>query len=560
MNAMKASLLAAVLTGLAALAWVNLSRLLLALLAVLAVTLAFAAWAVMPQRRLPANRVRYQRVRLWLRLHPGKGHAATWTLFWRWGRLAAFRQSARIRPGLSWRGRLHPDEHSIYYGRAQYGRRVRIGLQENCLILAPPRVGKSGFLARAVLHAPGPVVSGSTRADIFALTSGVRSRHGRIHVYNPQAIGDVPSTFRWNPLAGCTDPATAIRRADSLIYASAGERGDDADQAWWTSKASNAMRALLLAAALAGAPFGTIATWIASGHFDGAVAVLLQAGHAQFAAHLNELMGPAERTNATIRMFLSRCVSFMSDPLLAQSVAPRPGEELDIDEFVSGRNTLYLIGEAQGTEAPLAALYVALTAEIQFRAVQLGSQRPGGRLDPPLLLALDEVAQTVPVPLPNWMADGAGKGIPCMVVAHGISQLRTRYGQNGARAILDTAGTWLLLGGISDPDTLAMAEKLSGEVAIPERGNDAHARHPVLAAEQVRELPPGFAVILRGALAPVIVRLPMAWNDPVYRAAKRQGNAIADLSRPAPDPDQPMSGIETDPDAAELERMFGGEL
>src|SRR5262249_54568122 len=149
----------------------------------------------------------------------------------------------------------------------------------------------------------------------------------------------------------------------------------------------------------------------------------------------------------------------------------------------------------------------------------LGSKMPGGRLSNPLLLALDEATQTVPVPLPNWMADGSGKGIPCIAVCHGVSQLKRTYGDNAARAILDTAGCWLLLGGVNDPATLEMAEKLSGRVAIAERGADLSARHPVLSAEMIRELPPGFGVLLRGALAPVIVRLPLAWKDRDYKRA-----------------------------------------
>lgn len=38
--------------------------------------------------------------------------------------------------------------------------------------------------------------------------------------------------------------------------------------------------------------------------------------------------------------------------------------------------------------------------------------RYGGRLDPPLLLALDEAALICPVPLERWTADAGGRGIP----------------------------------------------------------------------------------------------------------------------------------------------------
>jgi hypothetical protein len=45
--------------------------------------------------------------------------------------------------------------------------------------------------------------------------------------------------------------------------------------------------------------------------------------------------------------------------------------------------------------------------------------------------------------------------------------------------------------------------------------------------------------VLRGGLAPVIARLPMAWKDPLYKSALRSGTAVATLAvvpaRPALD-------------------------
>ena len=45
------------------------------LLAIVLVVAAFAKWAFLPARHLPGNRVRHLRIRLHLRLHPGKGFA-----------------------------------------------------------------------------------------------------------------------------------------------------------------------------------------------------------------------------------------------------------------------------------------------------------------------------------------------------------------------------------------------------------------------------------------------------------------------------------------------------
>jgi hypothetical protein len=37
----------------------------------------------------------------------------------------------------------------------------------------------------------------------------------------------------------------------------------------------------------------------------------------------------------------------------------------------------------------------------------------------------------------------------------------------------------------------------------------------------IRQLPAGFALVIRGGNAPVIARLPRAWRNPAYRRARR---------------------------------------
>ena len=85
-----------------------------------------------------------------------------------------------------------------------------------------------------------------------------------------------------------------------------------------------------------------------------------------------------------------------------------------------------------------------MAGEIHHVAAQVGQASRGGRLDPPLLMALDEIVQTCPVPLPSWLADSGGKGIKIIAVAHGEAQLRTRWGKDGAQVVLDTCGVKVL--------------------------------------------------------------------------------------------------------------------
>ena len=194
----------------------------LILLAVLAGCVRFAWWAFIPIRQLPGNRVRHNRIRIRLRLHPGRGHATVFALWLRWGRFAAFRRSSKIRPSVPFWGRvmIGAAAYSIMLGRAHYRHGMRVPLEEHVLVMAPPRTGKTGWLARIIMHYPGPVLSTTTKPDVYGLTSGIRARNGRpVEVFNPASIGGVPSTFRWSPIAGCTDRAVAIRRADGFANA-----------------------------------------------------------------------------------------------------------------------------------------------------------------------------------------------------------------------------------------------------------------------------------------------------------------------------------------------------
>jgi type IV secretory pathway TraG/TraD family ATPase VirD4 len=162
-------------------------------------------------------------------------------------------------------------------------------------------------------------------------------------------------------------------------------------------------------------------------------------------------------------------------------------------------------------------------------------------------MALDEIVQTCPVPLPAWLADSGGKGIQLIPVAHGEAQLRTRWGKDGAQVVLDTCGVKAWLPGITDTATLRMASELCGQACFTERDRsragwrgrepdrDRRVWHDVMTPDMVRQLPAGHALIIRGSHAPVIARLGAAWKDPAYKAARRAGVAVAQIA-PAPGP------------------------
>ena len=496
-------------------------------LAILLAVAALFSWALLPAKYLPGNRVRSLRLRLRLRLHPGKGFASIAALWWRWGRLAAWRRSARICPSLSaWQRLVASGQHSVFLGWAQWGHRLRVPLEEHLLVMAPPRTFKTAFLADVILRYPGPVLSTTTKADIYELTSAVRAQCGPVHVFNPQGIGGVPSTFRWSPVDGCEDPATAIRRADAFAFA-VSQLGVE-DGTFWSAKASDYLRGYFHAAALAKYDLRAVAAWVTGADPQVPEQILTYYGAGQWALTLAELRSEAHKTAATVRMVMSRAMSFMADPALAASVLPGPGEGFDIHRFLASAGTLYMIAEATTEDVPVAPLFAAMATEVHYAAALTGQASASRRLDPALLMGLDEVTQICPVPLPHWLSDSGGKGIQVVSVVHGEAQLARRWQDHGRQVVMDTSSVKVFLPGITDTKTLEAASLLCGQASWRVHGQEHPTRHDVATPDMIRQLPAGFALVIRGDCAPVIARLPRAWKNPAYRRARRH--------RPAPVP------------------------
>ena len=140
-------------------------------------------------------------------------------------------------------------------------------------------------------------------------------------------------------------------------------------------------------------------------------------------------------------------------------------------------------------------------------------------------MGLDEVTQICPVPLPSWLSDSGGKGIQVIAVVHGEAQLAERWGDHGRQVVLDTSSVKVFLPGITDVTTLQAASTLCGQASWKVRGQDHATRHDVATPDMIRQLPAGFALVIRGGCAPVIARLPRAWRNPAYRRARRLGQA-----------------------------------
>ncbi len=520
-----------------------------ALLVLLALALAVGSvlwWAFGPRRKVPRNRVRHLALRVHLRLHPGPGHATAFELWRRWSRFASWRESKRTRPSLlAWRRFCHPREHSLFLGWAHYFIRIRITVQEHLAVIGPPRSWKSALLSWLIMESPGPVVSTSSKPDIFALTSGVRAKRGPVWVFNPQGIGGIPSNVMWSPLDGCAHPATARRRAEA--FAAAVSMAGAEDGAFFAGKAADSITGMFTAAAATSRDMRHVSAWAGTPMVAEAIDILASCGHTEMAAQLGELIGPADKTAGTVRMVISRALSFLQDPQLAAATLPPPGGQFGIDEFLTSHGTLYMMAKGTGEECTLAPLFAAVATEIEYRATQLGARTPGQRLDPPLLLCLDEVTQICPVPVPAWAADAGGQGVQLCLGFHGLAQLKSRWGEHGAQTVLDTCGCKIVTPGISDDELLRQLSSLCGQVCYRERGRDKRRTwQDVMTVAMLRQLPAQFMVVIRGACPPVVAKLARGWRHREYRRLVRIGRATAPVPAPLPlAPPQPPRPVLT---------------
>ena len=462
---------------------------------------------------------------------------------------AVRRQAAAIRPGLTKRG-IPVTACGAMAGRVVSGsvlvrhRAVYSPCSRGILVVGPPGSGKSSWLVGPILDAPGAAYVSSTKTELVAMTSRLRAERGPVSVFNPTGLGEVVSTVGWDPVSGCDAPPVADARARALVRGGGGAaNGQHSD--FWSAKASEIVRCYLLAAALSGVDMGVVMDWALNPDDDTPVTVLeshpfeVPAGWVG-TYQRNLSAAPNERSGYFSAVIPA--VAFMDNPLVADACRPAPGTELDVEEFVSGHGTIYVIaGEGDRRVAPL---LTALTEAVFDAAKRVAATHPGGRLDPPMGLFLDEIANTTPVPLDLWAADSRGWGITVCAVVQDLAQLESRWGPTRAQSILANLPTKVVLPGVtatSDLDALAylaghrrrrQVSQGHSDTADGRRSrsvNHSWANEPVVAGHTIYALPRWHAYILGLGPRAVIVRF-----EPGYRRTRAALRHLDSAALPTP--------------------------
>ena len=167
------------------------------------------------------HRARMLRWRIRLYLRPGPGYANLLELVIRWSRWRAVWIGGRARPSLPWWSRLMMPvtSYAVRLGRAHFGRRVIASMEDQTLLVAPPRKGKSGWLADRILDHPGAVVTTTTRTDLYENTAPLRGQACRCMSSTPRAsaascrrFGGTRCRAARNRQSRCSGPSRSPQR------------------------------------------------------------------------------------------------------------------------------------------------------------------------------------------------------------------------------------------------------------------------------------------------------------------------------------------------------------
>jgi len=245
-----------------------------------------------------------------------------------------------------------------------------------------------------------------------------------------------------------------------------------------------------------------------------------------------------QRQRDSINLTARTSLSAYQDPAVMRTCqSARPGEPPDItpetvlgippdpDRGIPGRAgaTLYVLSPTMDWRY-FAPLFTALLTSIINAADYRATGTRG--LDPPLLLALDEVANITPLKeLPNIASTAAGSGIQLITVLQDLGQSDRIWGPEGTQTLLQNHYARLILGGGADPATLGWVQELMGEMEVVMTseakghwydvvGKSRSIQYrPVTTAKELRTMPRGTGVLMCGTY-------------PAARVTLRQGTTI----------------------------------
>jgi type IV secretory pathway TraG/TraD family ATPase VirD4 len=408
-------------------------------------------------------------------------------------------------------------------GRCRRALEVRGSWEDVVLAVMAPRAGKTTALAvPAILDAPGAVVATSNKADLWSATAAIRAeRTGeRVWVFDPQQIAYARRSWWWNPLRGVSTVDEAHRLAGHFVQeVRSGTRHSGGD--FWTAAAHDLLTSLLLAAGTSGRDLNEVYEWLNDPVLITPVDLLHAAGHHPAAASLRGRMHGAPETRDGVYETARTAAQCLRDDAIMAWVTPPDlrGEygldELDASGVATSRQTVYLLSkDGAGAASPLVA---ALTDRI-LREATRAAERAAGRLDPPLVVVLDEAANVCRIAdLPDLYSHLGSRGITPITILQSYKQGLRVWGDHGMDTLWSAATVKLIGPGLDDARLAEDLSRLIGEHDVPVRtlsygdrrtGQSMTVRRQrILGPEDIRALPRGTAILLATGCTAALINL-----------------------------------------------------
>lgn len=434
-----------------------------------------------------------------------------------------------VLPGIDTK-KVSPDRLGLLIGKdIQTARGIWSSIEDSTLVVGPPRSGKTASIVIPyIVSYPGSVAATSTRPEIVVQTATQRLELGPCFSFAPQSpdisVVDGVEPLRWSPVKGCEEPLVAIVRAGALVASGSGLGSSVSNSDFWAGSASAIMRCYLHAAAIGGKTISDVVQWSHDPTSNIPIDILSKSGLDSaeiWAAELAKASADPKMA-ANVWAGVRRSLDALADPRVLKACSPPPGSSFDVDNFLREQSTLYLWGDAS-SQLSVAPLLACLLASITDTAKHRASAMKNGRLQPPLGLILDEVANIAPLPnMPGLLSESGGVNISTVVILQSLAQARHRWGDAQASSMWDAATIKLILPGLSQADDLGNISRLAGEVPIEVESHSAGSGgtststsqmyRPKWSAQEIRSLPDGHALVFYRRLDPIELRLIPYWD------------------------------------------------
>ncbi|MEV4677278.1 TraM recognition domain-containing protein [Actinomadura sp. NPDC049382] len=444
-------------------------------------------------------------------------------------------------------GTLKPDDIGLVLGDVllpgeRSGPTLFASFEDTVVAFMAPRSGKTTTQSIPhVLSAPGPVIATSNKADLWSAIATVRAQRtgGKSWLFDPQHITYQPQAWWWNPLAGLSTVEDAHRLAGHFVLTvDDGQKKD-----LWGPAAQDLLCALFLAAATSGRSLHHVARWLDEPAVPTPIELLQEAGFQLMASSLKGTQNGAVETRDGIYQTARTAAKALRDQEILAWVTPDAGLPVfDPHAFAGSRDTLYLLSKSLSAAAPL----IAALTDTTMRAAERRAEQAGGRLDPPLIVALDEAANICRIAdLPQLYSHLGSRGIIPVTILQSYEQGVTVWGEPGMAALWGAATRKLIGAGIDSPRLVRDLATLIGQHDVPVRSitySDGRASEQIslrpqeiLQAADIRALPAGTALLLATGTKPALIRLRPWYTGPhataISTAIKTADTAIAQAAR-----------------------------